>query len=169
MAFDFDAHPATPSGMEPELSSSISGDEPALGGDLREWPSIVAHLLSDQHEAQRQGDWARVQVIRRLRYRIWREADDVSWRRAQKGDSLTGGVTLSRWRRAEEIAGYQRPDYDTINDDIALTAMKLELAETQAALEQAQTVRRDDLVREHVEAMAIIESYIEWWEARIAH
>ncbi len=158
--------PPTLTGLEPELSSGITGHEPVLGGDLREWPSIVAHLLADQHQAQRKGNRVRVQVIRRLRDRIWREADEENWRRAQ-GDVLTEGVHLSRWRRTEKLDAYQRPVYDKIRDEIALDAMKLELGETRAALDQAETIGRTDLVREHGDAIGIIESYIAWWEERI--
>lgn len=160
-------------GLEPELSDDLSGQEPLLGGDLREWPSLVVHLFADQQDALRARERVRLRVIRQLRARIWQEAHEISlaaWRRANRVTSREG---RSVWRSSRidtdidtvaVLQGYERPIYDKISDEIALRALQLELEETQANLAEARVSGYANWVDYCQEAIAIIQEYINQWQ-----
>ncbi|MBN1284582.1 MAG: hypothetical protein JXB47_04215 [Anaerolineae bacterium] len=167
--------PPTPTytGLEPELSSGLTGHEPLLGGKLREWPSIVAHLFADQMDALRAGDHGRLRVIRQLRARIWDEAFETSLVAWERANQAQGGEHLSVWRASRidteidtvaKLQGYERPVYDKIRDDIALRALRLELEETRASLAEAQAGDYSSWEVHYREVIDIIEAYIARWE-----
>ncbi len=145
-------------GMEPELSSGLSGHEPVLGGQFREWPSVMAHLLADQYDALRAGDKLRLWTIRHLRSQIWFAAHE----RLKAPNTLTGSVYFSRWRAQPEEG--ERPEYDKIKDEVALRVMHEEVEAMRASLEDVDLRAYPDFVRDREAAIAVVEEYIERWE-----
>ncbi|HEC23519.1 MAG TPA: hypothetical protein ENI95_11460 [Chloroflexi bacterium] len=134
-----------PNGREPQLTGSRNDNVPMLGGVRRLWPSLAAHLLSEQHRAHRAGQMERVWVIRRLRARIQ--------------------ILMIREREESLLAG--RP-FRPVTDSEALAELIAERDEVLEELEQARRWLRPLRAAEHSRALGIIEEYIAFWESRLA-
>jgi uncharacterized protein YqeY len=133
-----------PTGREPELPGFNINDAPMLGGAKRLWPSIAAHLLSEQHRAHRAGNMERVWVIRGLRARIQKR--------------------LIRQREECYLSG--RPP-SPLTEEEALAEMQAEREEVLEELEQAHRWLRFSRAQELRQALGIINEYIEFWQARL--
>ncbi len=144
---DSKSHPESffePTGFEPELPGFNISDAPMLGGERRLWPSIAAHLLSEQHRAHRAGNMERVWAIRSLRARIQKR--------------------LLRKREEAYLAG--RPA-SPLTEEEALAEMQAERDEVLEELEQARRGLRLVRARELQQALEIINEYILFWQARL--
>lgn len=133
-----------PSGREPELSEGDLGRAPMLGGERRLWPSIAAHLLSEQHLAHRSGDMQRVWVIRRLRSRMQVEAA------LRREDAFLSGKPVQSFSDAD-----------------ALLEMQAERREIEEEMSQARQFRRRKRAAELEAALDIVDHYLRYWQERI--
>jgi|GEM_PF-1046743 len=133
-----------PNGREPELPGYDKSDAPMLGGARRQWPSIAAHLLSEQHRAQRAWNMDRVWVMRRLRYRL-----------------------QQRLGHEREVSLFTGQPVKGITDDDAFAEIIAEKMEVQEELDQAVTWRRYTRVEELRNVLAILDEIIAFWEPRI--
>jgi len=134
-----------PSGREPELSEGDLGRAPMLGGERRLWPSIAAHLLSEQHKAHRSGDMPRVWVIRRLRSRMQIEAA------LRREDAYLSGKPVQLFSDAD-----------------ALHEMQVERREIVEEMTQARQFGRRKRAAELEAALDIVDQYLRFWQERIA-
>lgn len=139
-----DALEFEPTGREPELPGFNTEQAPMLGGERRLWPSVAAHLLSEQHRAHRRGDMQRVWVIRGLRARIQRR--------------------VIRLREESWISGEpQRP----LTTEEAFADLIAEREEVVEELEQARRWLRPLRAAELQRALVILDEYIGYWRARL--
>jgi hypothetical protein len=132
------------SGLEPELSGYSSSRAPMLGGSHRVWPSIAAHLLSEQHHAHRRGDMPRVWAIRRLRARI-----------------------QMRSAREREETYYSRQPLAPLTDLDALGEMQNERNEVAEELEENRQWLYLRRAADLENTLAIMDEYIAFWCARL--
>ena len=133
-----------PTGLEPELPGFNINDAPMLGGERRLWPSIAAHLLSEQHRAHRAGNMERVWAIRGLRARIQKR--------------------LIRQREEAYLAGRPTPP---LTEEEALLEMQAERDEVLEEFEQARRWLRLARAQELQQALEIINEYIQFWQTRL--
>ncbi len=114
-----------------------------LGGTRRLWPSIAAYLLAEQHRAHRQGDMARVWVIRRMRARIQVRAIQ------EREESLLTGEPII-----------------PLSDKDALAEIMVERDEVIEELEQCRQWLRTPRAQELQQALSIIDEYTGFWQSR---
>lgn len=115
-----------------------------LGGERRQWPSVAAFLLSEQHRAQRAWNLDRVWTMRQLRYRIQQRLD-----------------------REREVSLFTGQPVKGIIDDDAFAEIIAERTEIQEELDQAQTWMRYGRAEELRNVLAILEEVIAFWEPRL--
>ncbi|GAB4470325.1 MAG: hypothetical protein Kow00124_06420 [Anaerolineae bacterium] len=133
-----------PNGREPELARYGEDNAPMLGGERRLWPSLAAHLLSEQHRAHRRGDMFRVWVIRRLRSRLQHEA-----------------------LRLREESSYSGEPLLPFTDEAALAQIEAERLEVLEEMEQARRWRRLRRAGELQDVLHIIDGYIAFWQDQL--
>lgn len=133
-----------PTGREPELPGYESSRAPMLGGDRRQWPSISAYLLAEQHRAHRRGDMARVWSLRRLRSRI--QLRHVE----EREESLLTGEPVP-----------------PLTDADALYEIVAEREEVVEALEQCRRWLRLRRASELEQNLTVINEVIEYWQGRV--
>lgn len=137
--FDFE-----PTGREPELPGFESERAPMLGGRRRQWPSIAAYLLAEQHRAHRRGSMGRVWSIRRMRARI--QARNVA---AREESHLTG------------------EPFRPLSDGEALDEIRLERREVVEELAQCRRWLRRRRAAELEANLAVIDEVLGYWEERV--
>jgi hypothetical protein len=133
-----------PSGQEPELPGFNASQTPMLGGTRRQWPSLAAYLLSEQHKAHRTWDMNRVWVMRRLRYRLQQRLD------AEREASLTSGESVQ-----------------AITDQTALDEILAERIEVKESVDQAMSWRRYKVADEHRAILAIVDEVVDLWQPKM--
>jgi len=133
-----------PTGREPELPGFENERAPMLGGKRRQWPSIAAYLLAEQHRAHRRGNMDRVWSIRRLRARI----------QARNIDN----------REESDLRG---EPFRPLTDGEALDEIRLERREVLEELAQCRRWLRRRRAAELEADLAVIDEVLDYWGERV--
>ncbi len=131
-------------GREPELQREDDGKAPMLGGARRQWSSLAAYLMTQQHRAHRAQQMQRVWALRRMREAIRLDAVKRQYK------SVRTGVK-----------------YEGMTDSLALSAIRRDLKIAKEQLAMYQEGNRWGRVKELRAIINVIEEVVYYWEARL--